>query len=379
MPRQFETTDSGRSQRRNRRPAPRRRRVLTQAAAGLMASAVATALAVTSAPAPPASAATYTVGNGTMVARLTGPGAINDTVGRNDIVGTDLGVMWDNGRGEILTAFGDTQSFNGWSLLYGDLFYWRSNVLLRSTDRNLANGMTFTSHAGPRGHAKRLLKPDLRREITIIPTAGIAANGKQYLNVMSVKKWGAPGSWLTNWSGLVASTDNGANWKEVNAFRPNGGGNRKFQMAAFLKVGSTVYTYGTPDGRSGAVYLARVDERDIEKLGAYEYFSQGRWVRNNPDAATPVMGAPNGEMSVAWNDYLGKYVSLASSAGGAVMRTADNPWGPWSSREVVVPSLDPYTGYAPYIHPWSKGNTLYFTYSISLGYQVYLMKLTLRK
>ena len=29
----------------------------------------------------------------------------------------------------------DTQSFNGWSLLYGELFNWRSNVLLRSTDR----------------------------------------------------------------------------------------------------------------------------------------------------------------------------------------------------------------------------------------------------
>ncbi|GAA1482081.1 hypothetical protein GCM10009624_25210 [Gordonia sinesedis] len=360
----------------------RRRRsagVPVTAGTGLVIAGVIAAMAASTATAPTASAGPYTAGNASMVARLTGPGAINDTIGRHDIVGTDLGVMWDNGRGEILTAFGDTQSINGWSLLYGDMFYWRSNVLLRSTDRNLADGMTFTSHAGPRGHAKRLLKPDLRREITIIPTSGIAANGKQYLNVMSVRRWGQPGSWVTNWSGLVASTDNGANWREVNAFRPNGGGNRKFQMTALLKVGDTVYTYGTPDGRGGAAYLARVGQRDIEKLGAYEYFSAGRWVRNNPDAATPVMRAPNGEMSVAWNDYLGKYVSLASSAGGAVMRTADNPWGPWSAPDVIATATNPYTGYAPFIHPWSKGNSLYFTYSISLGYQVYLMKVTLRK
>ncbi|WLP88955.1 DUF4185 domain-containing protein [Gordonia sp. NB41Y] len=328
----------------------------------------------------PVAAAPAASGMGSIVARLTGPGAINDTVGRHDIIGTDLGVMWDNGRGEILTAFGDTQSFNGWSLLYGQLFYWRSNVLLRSTDRNLADGMTFTGHAGPPGHAKRLLKPNLRREVTIIPTAGIAANGKQYMSVMSVKHWGNPSSWITNWSGLVASTDNGANWHSVNAFRPNGGGNKKFHMSALLKVGDTVYTYGTPDGRYGAVYLARVPEHAIENLGAYEYFSYGRWVRNDPGAATPVMPAPTGELSVAWNSYLGKFISLSTTGEGVKLRTADNPAGPWSRGQLVVSKNDPYSGYAPYIHPWStSGPMLYFTYSISYGYQVYLMRLPLQR
>ncbi|MGP3707791.1 DUF4185 domain-containing protein [Gordonia paraffinivorans] len=345
---------------------------------GLIVAALATALTATVG-ASPAHAQRHAAGPASMVARLTGPFAMNDTIGRFNIVGTDLGIMWDNGRGEILTAFGDTQSFNGWSLLYGELFYWRSNVLLRSTDRYLADGMTFTSHAGRPGHAKRLLKPNVKREVTIIPTAGVAANGKQYMTVMSVKRWDQPGIWTTNWSGLVVSDDNGENWRAVNAFRPNGGGNTKFQMGAFLKVGSTVYYYGTPDGRWGAVYLARVDEKDIENLGKWQYFSYGRWVPNNPGAATPVMSAPTGELSVAWNDYLGKYVSLASKDTGVILRTAQNPWGPWSSGELVVPSTNPYTGYAPYIHPWSKGRDLYFTYSVWVGYQVYLMRLPLKR
>lgn len=345
---------------------------------GLLVAALATALTATVG-ASPAHAQRHAAGPASMVARLTGPFAMNDTIGRFNIVGTDLGIMWDNGRGEILTAFGDTQSFNGWSLLYGELFYWRSNVLLRSTDRYLADGMTFTSHAGRPGHAKRLLKPNVKREVTIIPTAGVAANGKQYMTVMSVKRWDQPGIWTTNWSGLVVSDDNGENWRAVNAFRPNGGGNTKFQMGAFLKVGSTVYYYGTPDGRWGAVYLARVDEKDIENLGKWQYFSYGRWVPNNPGAATPVMSAPTGELSVAWNDYLGKYVSLASKDTGVILRTAQNPWGPWSSGELVVPSTNPYTGYAPYIHPWSKGRDLYFTYSVWVGYQVYLMRLPLKR
>ena len=52
--------------------------------------------------------------------------------------------MWDNGEGEVLTAFGDTFAFvlNPLCGFVGD---WRSNVLLRSSDRNLANGMSVDS------------------------------------------------------------------------------------------------------------------------------------------------------------------------------------------------------------------------------------------
>lgn len=345
----------------------------------IAATTIATVMTGGAIAAPTASAGTYSIGQAQTVAQLTGPGAINDTVGRYQVLGTDLGIMWDNGRGQVLTAFGDTKSFNGWSLLYGDLFYWRSNFLLRSTTRDLSNGMRFSSHAGPPGYAKRLLKPNLRREITVLPTAGVAANGKQYMQMMSVRQWGQPGVWFTRWSNLAVSADNGNHWRMVNATRPNAGGNRKFQMGAFLKVGTTIYYYGTPDGRSGAVYLSRVDEKNIENLGAYEYFSYGRWIKNRPSVATPVMSAPTGELSVAWNDYLGKYISLSSRNGGAIMRVADNPWGPWTSGDVIAPWNNPYTGYAPYIHPWSKGDTLYFTYSVSLPYQVYLMRLKLTK
>lgn len=328
--------------------------------------------------APSAFATPVAAAPGTVVARLTGPGAMNDTLGRSDVFGTDLGIMWDDGHGEILTAFGDTQSINGWSLLYGQVFYWRSNILLRSRDHNLADGMTFSGHVGPPGHAKRLIKPT-RREITILPTAGLAANGKQYMSIMAVKEWGNPGTWRTRFSGLAASTDGGRNWKAVNAFRPNAGANHKFQMNAFLKDGHTVYVYGTPPGRAGAVYLARVPENKIENLGAYEYFAGGRWVKGDTGAATPIMAGPNGELSVAYSSYLGKYISLATRH-GVTLRTSNTPWGPWSSGENVVPENNPYSGYAPFIHPWSlDGPTLYFTYSISLGYQVYLMRLPLRK
>src|SRR3546814_20562666 len=54
------------------------------------------------APPPPAPPGTSLVG------WVTGPESPNDTVNRFAITGTDLGIMWDNGRGEVLMAFGDT-------------------------------------------------------------------------------------------------------------------------------------------------------------------------------------------------------------------------------------------------------------------------------
>lgn len=54
-------------------------------------------------------------------------------------------------------------------------------MLLRSTDRNPADGMYLDSGvmAAP-GLAEQVLVPDYRREITVLPTGGIAANGRQY-------------------------------------------------------------------------------------------------------------------------------------------------------------------------------------------------------
>src|SRR5439155_10551066 len=92
---------------------------------------------------------------------------------------------------------------------------WRCNLLLRSKDRNLADGMTFDSAAEDRpGHAKEFLpcKKIDRDEHTVIPTAGISVGKRQYVQYMSVNYWGPAGSWFTNYSGFAYSDDNGENW-----------------------------------------------------------------------------------------------------------------------------------------------------------------------
>ena len=67
---------------------------------------------------------------------VTGPLSVNRTFSRFGISGTDLGISWDNGSGQTLMAFGDT---------FGNCNtggqQWRHNVLLRTDDDRLADGM----------------------------------------------------------------------------------------------------------------------------------------------------------------------------------------------------------------------------------------------
>jgi hypothetical protein len=362
----------------------------------------------------------------------------NNTAGFG-IYGTDVGVMWENGlTGKIQLAFGDT--FSGPNMT-GD---WRSNVLLLSTDKNLSNGLTLL----PTGYAyqfipssKGALSPFFGSEVTIIPTSAISVNNQQYVSYMSVKSWDTPGRWTTNYAAisvydaatdkwvLAPSTIRSASWfGSSKAYVP---GNQNFQQSAYVlepadqvAEGDTQYLYafGTPSGRAGSAYLSRVGVDDVDNLAKYQYWNGSDWITGKPVAATPVIGDsthsaglfgpiidwannPNvlggmlgglfgaktggnvSEMSVQYNDYLGKYVMMYADGNNNVkLRYADEPNGQWSTPVTVATSAA-YPGlYAPMIHPWSgtgklvdnNGNpddsNLYWNMSIWGDYNVILMK-----
>ena len=78
------------------------------------------------------------------VFQATGMASPNNTQNYN-VLGTDLGIMWDNGRGEMLTAYGDTAGLGFPNLLAGSVWAWRSNILLRSHDRTPGDGIVYDS------------------------------------------------------------------------------------------------------------------------------------------------------------------------------------------------------------------------------------------
>jgi hypothetical protein len=328
-----------------------------------------------------------------LVGWVTGPDSPNDTLGRFAISGTDLGIMWDNGARQVLMAFGDT---SGYCSVPGH--QWRYNTLMRSQDGSLANTVSVAnSPLWARGISKQIINTTrwAPSETGIIPTAGISVGGKQYLNYMSIKSWDANGAWTTNYSAVAVSPDNGEHWGvypgTVRTPRPDDvpgarflQGNENFQQGAFLKPGPGdpyIYSFGTPAGRGGSAFVARVLPSYLPDLTKYEYWNSdsNSWVPTNPAAATPVLPGPVGEMSAQYNTYLRQYLALyCNGANDVVMRTAPAPQGPWGPEQLLVPSGQfPGGIYAPFLHPWSTGRELYFNLSEWQAYNVMLMKTVL--
>nr|WP_040828872.1 DUF4185 domain-containing protein [Nocardia jiangxiensis] len=322
----------------------------------------------------------HLVGRSRAIFQVTGMMSPNNTQNYN-VLGTDLGIMWDNGKGQMLTAFGDSAGLGLPNLLAGSTWAWRSNILVRSHTHNPANGIFYDSVVRDAlGQARDLIpSPKIPFiEISRIPTAGIEVGGVQYMSLMSVRSWDKDGQWTTNYSGLGASADNGETWADLGfTRRPNSGGNAKFQMNAFTKSGGYVYEYGTQSGRNHAAYVARVAEHDIQNLGAYEYWDGGRWRRGDANAAAPIAGGV-GELSVMWNQYLGQYLMLTTDPfNSVVMRRASSPQGPWSAPEVLIDARELPTAYAPSIFPYQTGRDLYFLTTVHSQYNVVLMHTTL--
>jgi hypothetical protein len=367
---------------------------------------------------------------------VTGNFLPNNTYQRFGVWGTDVGTMWDNGIPDnpsgvvddpsdpyevhqILMAVGDT--FSGANMTGN----WMSNTLFRSSDTNLADGISIADGQWFNGNmfgGAPLSSPTTARQIvlqnelpaglpagvTLIPTAGISLStpgtefgATQYLSFMSVKQWGSPGSWTTNYSGIAYSTDNGENWQIApSSIRQNSAfsGNKNFQQAA-LVMGNDgyVYAYGTPNGRQGAAYLSRVLPQNILDASKYQYYSAGTkswfgstpagWYTNAPSKATAVFGKQSGacgvanpgntvsEMSVQYNDYLGKYIVMYTDQfNNVVIRTSDSPQGAWSTATTI---LAQQTGgiYAPMMNPWSPstlgtGSDLFWNLSLSSDYDI---------
>lgn len=341
---------------------------------------------------------------------VTGPTSPTDSINKYGVAGTDLGIMWDNGNTDdpqVLMAFGDTM---GDCTVPGN--QWRSNVLFRSGDEDLTDGITIDSAAmGSDGLAKSLVeRSPLPGETTIIPTAGISVDGVQYLRYMSVAKWGQPGSWTTNYSGIAYSTDNGENWTPVPELArpitdavPVGDGApgvdsdwKRAQMSSFVKGndddGDYLYEYLTPSGRQGAAIVARVplaDSPSAQELSAettplegvldptaYEYWDgdSRTWVTDIDDATT-VLPAPASELSTMWNEHLGKYTAMYSRGfDSVVMRTADDPQGPWSEATTLIDySMLPGV-YGAFMHPWAQGRDLYYLVTTWNAYNVFLVR-----
>ncbi|MBD0323031.1 MAG: DUF4185 domain-containing protein [Aldersonia sp.] len=321
------------------------------------------------------------IGKVTEVAKQTGANSINRTDKRWQVHGTDLGIMWESKPGEIASVFGDTVGV-GFHPPGGFGEDWRSNVLAFSTDADLSDGMTYDGMVqDSRCHAAELLssrKLD-NVEITTIPTSGFAIGDRQYLSYVSIRSWNSvPGLMFTNYGGIAYSDDHGQTWtKDPYAKWDNIFGIAKFQVTTMVPHGDFVYMFGTPNSRLGDVGLARVPVEQVLNTSAYQYWQNGNWTPvGGAAAATPIVQGPAGELSVRYDDERGLWQMSYLDTGKAAitLREARTPQGAWSDGAPTTTVADYPFLYGGFIHPWSKGNELYYNISTWSDYNVYLMR-----
>ncbi len=326
------------------------------------------------------------VSNLTEIAQLTGPGAMNDTAAVS-VAGTDLGSMVNVGD-KTFFLFGDTFGERDPESIGGQGGFWRSNVAAWTTDDDPSDGIGFEGWVEDDiGLAAPLIEGDhdangAGGEVTKIPTYGFALGDTIYASYMSVRLWGEPGAWDSNYSALVVSRDDGRTWDPVDGVEWPGDSNFvQFATAEVSEGGRDwIYFWSIPSGRFGGVQLMRVPatEASVQEQSEYSYFAglEGetpQWSDDLNDAET-ILDGTIGELSVMWSTYLDRWIMTYSDAGSAYIREGVTPWGPWGEAIELVPQAD-YPGlYSPYLNPRyvsDDGRRIYFALSLWGPYNVF--------
>lgn len=310
----------------------------------------------------------------------------NDTPGRFDVGGTDLGITWEISPGKYGMFFGDTFGADFKPNLTNPSpggSNWRGNVLLFSEDTDLSDGLSITGAVTDYlGRAKEICFSahitSGTGDYTSIPTGAVHAGDAEYVHYMNIKTWYG---WVSNFSSYFKSTDGGQNWNRVKsisfASRSNFG-----QVGMFNHEGY-VYIVGTVTGRSSKPCLARVPEDRMDFQEEYEFWNGLGWMKGKEEAAVPIFDDYSGELSFAWFPQHRKWVLLYLNEqrnDQITMRYADNVIGPWSEPQVLTDGNSFWRPYGSFIHPLSLkgGDDIYFVMSAWNAYNTYLISGKLR-
>lgn len=85
------------------------------------------------------------------------------------------------------------------------------------------------------------------------------------------------------------------------------------------------------------------------------------------------------ELSVQYNEHLGKWLALYESTQGMVLRQADSPEGPWSSAKTLISRAQVPDIYGGYMYPHQTDGNLYWVATSWHSYNAVVYKTDLAK
>ena len=330
---------------------------------------------------------------------LTGKNSKNDTLRRFKVGGTDLGMpLYDSVHDEMFLAFGDTFS-DPFGIDKPNMMFkkrWRSNTLakiklaesyedgieivdfLKNKKTNVAKSIIQGHHTADHENI----------EVTKIPTGMIEVNGNLYMFYFSIRTWKPIA--IMNYGGCLKSVDNGKTWQRVygltwvdettkeydsqieklinepatNVVHKKTIINSKKKIDVNEHKGNS-YTLNFPvDGKDGYIYifgecgyrkrgirLARVLKEEIENFDSYEYMvdtndlNEPIWVKGKEglklqkeNVNSYIIANPSGEMSVAYNKYLKKWLLFKITEDGnqVACYPSDNVYGPYGKAIEII-------------------------------------------
>lgn len=353
-----------------------------------------------------------------VISWLTGPHATTNTSSEWAVGGTDLGIpIYDESDGTMYFAFGDTYSgYAGDGAVRSN--YWRSNVVGVTKDLDASDGIKFDSFLTNDGESAKQIIGRLQSdgiEVTNIPTGGIVIDGTMYMFHMSVRHWGPDGVWDINYGGCYKSVDKGETWSKVDDLIWTESDSTTVQFVTGLTKEETrsrlsnnflqifpvdgrdgyIYLYGIPGGRIGGAKLMRVKPENFEIFEEYEYFL-GKDENNNPifekglearlaihdNDVGYVIPPQIGEVSVMYNPYLGKWMTISQMGNRDVYyRTSPTPYGEWSNPVLLARDIEYPISYCGFMHEKyteQNGKVVYFFMSRWDEYNVEVMRLEFR-
>jgi hypothetical protein len=290
----------------------------------------------------------YVAGSTVKISQLTGDQdrqakqpTLNRTATSVGMAATDLGSTFEH-KGRLFFLFGDT-----WRAADGrdagvarDALAW--------TDSREPSRIKLEFLCGPDGKWLPLDVPGISLGPFEVPVNGVSIGDRMFV----VFATGFRPPVIAGRSVLTVSDDDGKTFKQVYQLSDD-----KFRVVALWKTDPWLYIFGIGRYRQDSVRLARVKVDRILDRAAIRYFrglgddGRSRWSAKEDDAVKLFRHNVVGEHSVAWCPSVARYVMLYNSTAprGIAMRSAPQPWGPWSEVDIV---FDPWKdkGYGRFMH-----------------------------
>jgi len=321
----------------------------------------------------------------------------NQSETRWGLMGIDLGYSFEH-DGKLFFTFGDsipTRTFNGKPNTQGtaprtadddDAIAYTTDTSIGAPGSGVCPRLTFTQYANGAFKNPVVLGASGQPAITLrtneVPLAGISDGGHLYVFFATdnpVDQNGGPskGNFGSSTRSVVGVSDDDGNTFHYAYDFSQGPGARFVMLAPAAGQDGNLYFWGTQGGdlyRKSPPYLARKPVGSLGSATGLEYW-HGLNADGTPqfmpgeanaaplfhDTSVDTSGQPQttdcmGEVGVTWNTFLQRWLMLyncnnptATQPRGIYMRTAQQPWGPWSAPQTIFnPQRD--GGYCNFIH-----------------------------